>query len=97
MIRQECGRLLARMHEQWCRADRTEVSGGELLPEMIRNYKRTLKQLERAYGGQDENTYLVIRRARFAVDRRMADCIASEILYGWMVQNLCELEALSFR
>ena len=89
----ECGELL-----RWLESQRQAVRGKpeeeiQSYAAMIAEYQIVMLKLEQAFIGQDARRYLEIRRARHAVAQGHEQTIPTDILYSWMVENVCDLEA----
>lgn len=92
MLVKECGNLLEKLEEQKNTAQKKLGDEEQIYAIMIGEYQRELLRLEEAFKIQDSRKYLEIRRARYAVEKGMEKTIPADVLYAWMVQNLCDLE-----
>lgn len=92
MIVKKCGDLLEWIEKQKNIARRKPEEDKQIYANIIDVYQRELLKLEFACKSQGWEKYLEIRRARYAVERGMEKVIPADILYAWMVQNLCDLE-----
>lgn len=88
----ECGDLLKWLESQ--RQASLEKTEEEILiyASMIAEYQRVLLRLEQYFVNQDIRRYLKIRRARYAVKQGLEKNVPADILYPWMVENICDLE-----
>lgn len=90
----ECGNLLKWLEEQRTSAQSQPVDEKRIYRNMIAEYEKVLLKLEQRLSRQDVKTYLEVRRAKHAVKTGMEQTIPTDVLYAWMVQNLCDLEGL---
>lgn len=109
LITRECGALLRRMAIEWEAANRYSHLGsqnrvvGEYIhlvkknagSRIISEYISTLQKLEHQCEKSYPQQYLFIRRARCAVIESMTEDIEPQVLYQWMVQNICDIEGAS--
>ena len=109
LINRECGALLKRMAIEWEAANRyshLENQNREVgeycrlvkknaSSRIISEYISTLQNLEHQCESSYPQQYLFVRRARCAVIESMTENIEPEILYQWMVQNICDIEGAS--
>lgn len=97
-IKKECGKLLERMECLCLLRCGEDHFDRKLMRYIIRDYRYTLGFLEKYNRPAGEQTghrlYLEIRKMRRAVSCRMIRSIPMETLYGFMVQNICDLEAV---
>lgn len=92
MIIKACGDLLKWMEDQNNIARRKQKEDKQIYANIIDEYQRQLLSLEFTCKTKDWEKYLVVRRARYAVEKGMEKFIPVDILYAWMVQNICDLE-----
>jgi len=88
----ECGELL-----KWLEEERRIVQKGpkeeiQIYTAMIREYQKVMLKMEQIFMKQDVRKYLAIRRARHAVKQGFANVVPVDILYSWLVENVCDLE-----
>lgn len=110
LITRESGVLLKSMAIEWEAANRNSYLGSQdrvvgddihlakknSISRIISNYISILQDLEHQCENRYLQQYLFIRRARCAVTDRMTENIEPEVLYQWMVQNMCDIESASF-
>ena len=92
MLVRECGNLLKWMEEQKNTAQGKPEDEKKVYGEMIAEYQKVLLRSQQRLSEQNFQKYLEVRRARHAVKTGMEQTIPDDILYTWMVQNLCDLE-----
>ncbi|MBS4981414.1 MAG: hypothetical protein KHZ72_08745 [Lachnospiraceae bacterium] len=88
-----CGELLKWMEEQRQILEKKPDEKTQICAGMIEEYRKDLWRLEQSFEKQELRSYLEIRRARYAVEEGMEQVIPVELLYSWMVENICDLEA----
>ena len=64
----------------------------QIYADMITEYQEVMLRMEKSFGKQDIRRYLEIRRARYAVAKGFEKVVPIEILYHWLVENICDLE-----
>lgn len=89
----ECGELLKWMENQKQAVQEKPEGKMQIYAAMIAEYQSVMLRLEQSFIGQDARRYLEIRRARYAVKQGLEKVISADILYSWMVENICDLEA----
>ncbi|BDF32896.1 hypothetical protein CE91St62_09620 [Lachnospiraceae bacterium] len=89
----ECGELLKRLENQKQAAQEKPEEEIQIYAAMIAEYQKVMLRLEQSFIGQDARKYLEIRRARHAVIQGHEKTVPTDILYSWMVENICDLEA----
>lgn len=89
---EECGELLKRIEVHRQEAQRRPDQEKGICADMITEYQDVMLQMERCFLKKDIRKYLEIRRARYAVAKGFEQIIPIEILYPWMVENICDLE-----
>ncbi len=95
-IVRECGELLKRMDKQKQVAERWPDREQKIGAAMITEYQNMMLRMEQSFGKQDIRKYLEIRRARYAVAKGFEKLVPIDILYLWLVENVCDLETMSF-
>ena len=88
----ECGKLLNYLERQKHMAQRKPEEKILIFSEVITEYQKVLLRLERMCVGRDVRRYLKIRRARHAVKQGMEKEIVLDVLYSWLVENVCDVE-----
>lgn len=88
-----CGELLKWMEEQRKVLEKKPEEKTQICAVMIEEYRKNLWGLEQYFEKQELRRYLEIRRARYAVEAGMEQIIPAEVLYPWMVENICDLES----
>jgi hypothetical protein len=91
-IVKECGELLKRMDKQKQAAEKWPDREKQIYADMITEYQEVMLRMEKSFGKQDIRRYLEIRRARYAVAKGFEKVVPIEILYHWLVENICDLE-----
>lgn len=89
----ECGELLKWLERQKQTVQERPEEEMQIYAAMITEYQSVMLRLEQSFIGQDSRRYLEIRRARYAVKQGLEKVIPAGILYSWMVENICDLEA----
>lgn len=92
-IVKECGDLLKRMDEQRQEAKKRPDREKRICAAMITEYQDVMLRMEQSFVKQDIRKYLEIRRARYAVAKGFEEIVPIDILYPWLVENICDLEA----
>lgn len=93
-IVKECGELLKQMKEQKKEAEMQPEKEKMICDDMIAQYQAVMLRMEQIFMKQDIRKYLQIRRARFAVCEELEEIVPFDILYLWLVENVCSLEAI---
>ena len=93
IIVKECGEFLKRLEEQRQAAEKRPEKEKRICAAMITEYQDVMLRMEQLFAKQDLRKYLEIRRARYAVEKGFEQIIPIDILYPWMVENICGLEA----
>lgn len=91
-IVKECGELLKRMDKQKQAAEKWPDREKQIYADMITEYQEVMLRMEKSFGKQDIRRYLEIRRARYAVAKGFEKVVPMDILYHWLVENICDLE-----
>lgn len=91
-IVKECGELLKRMDKQKQAAEKWPDREKQIYADMITEYQEVMLRMEKSFGKQDIRRYLEIRGARYAVAKGFEKVVPIEILYHWLVENICDLE-----
>ena len=89
----ECGELLRWLESQRQAVREKPEEEIQSYAAMIAEYQNVMLRLEQAFIRRDARKYLEIRRARCAVAQGHERTIPTDILYSWMVENVCDLEA----
>ena len=92
IIVKECGGLLKWLENQRQAVKEKPEEEIPIYAAMIAEYQQVMLGLEQAFIRQDARKYLEIRRARYAVAQGQEKTIPKDILYSWMVENVCDLE-----
>lgn len=93
MIVKECGELLKWIDEQRQAAKQCPDREKRICASMITEYQDVMLRMERSLVKQDIRKYLEVRRARYAVAKGFEEIVPIDILYPWLVENICDLEA----
>jgi len=88
----ECGALLKYLEKQKEIIQQRPEEKMLILSEMITEYQTVLLRLEEIFIERDARKYLEIRRARYAIRHGLEKVVAIDILYDWLVENVCNLE-----
>lgn len=92
-IVKECGQLLKRMEEQRQEAEKCPDQKMQICAAMITEYQDVMLRMEQYFVKRDIRKYLEIRRARHAVAKGFEQIVPMDILYPWLVENICGLES----
>ncbi len=93
VIVKECGELLKWMDEQRQAAEKQPDREKRICADMITEYQDVMLRMEQSFVKRDIRKYLEIRRARYAVAKGFEQIVPMDILYHWLVENICDLEA----
>lgn len=89
----ECGELLEWLEKQKQAVRKRPEEETQIYAVMIAEYQRVMLKLEKSSVKQDVRRYLEVRRARYAVKQGFERIVPADILFPWMVENVCNLEA----
>jgi len=89
----ECGELLVWLEKQKQTVKKRPEDETQIYAAMIAEYQRVMIRLEQSFIKQDVRRYLEIRRARYAVKQGFERIVPADILFPWIVENVCVLEA----
>lgn len=92
-IVKECGELLKWMEMQKHEAEKRPDKEKEIYAAMITEYQAVVLKMEQSFLKQDIRKYLELRRARYAISKGMEESVPIDILYHWLIENICDLEA----
>ncbi len=92
-IVKECGELLMRIEEKRQAAEKQPDKEKRIYAAMITEYQDVMLKMEESFIKRDIRKYLEIRRARYAVTKGLEQIVPVDILYLWLVENICDLEA----
>ena len=93
MIVKECGKLLNRIEEQRQAAKNQPDREKKICAAMITEYQDVMLRMEQSFVKRDLRKYLEIRRARCAVTEGLEELVPVDMLYFWLIENICDLEA----
>lgn len=93
MVVKECGELLKRMEEKREEAKRRPEEERAICAAMLADYQEVMLKMEKFFLAQDIRKYLQVRRARAAASKELEEIVPFDILYLWLVENVCNLEA----